>query len=194
MSTVTRSLKSWAVHEVVTDHRAQAGVGMLAFVLAMVFGAQVAIPLPWTPVPATLQPLVVILAGVALGPRLAAAAMAIYLSIGAMGAPVFSAGGAGLPWLLGPTGGYLVAMPAAAYMTGFVAGERGRAVRTLAGLVTGIGILYLGGITQLFLLTGQGLGELLALAVLPFLAGDATKILLALALTGTIRKASLGRR
>lgn len=193
MSTVTGNLRSWALHEVVSDRRAQAGVGIVAFVLAMVFGAQVAVPLPWTPVPVTLQPLFVILAGVALGPRLGASAMAIYLAIGAMGAPVFAAGGGGLPWLLGPTGGYLVAMPAAAYVTGIVADRNGGTLRTLAGLSTGIGLIYFGGVTQLFLLTGQGLPELLALAVLPFVVGDLTKIFLALALTGIIRKTSLGR-
>lgn len=73
--------------------------------------------------------------------------------------------------------------------------------RAQAGVVLGprlwakaITVLYLGGISQLFLLTGQGLGELLVLAVLPFLVGDATKVLPAFLLTGTIRQMSLGRR
>ena len=193
MNTVSETLKGWAVHEVVADRRAQAGVGLLAFVLAMVFGAQVAVPIPLTPVPVTLQPLFVILAGVALGPRLGASAMAAYLALGAAGAPVFAAGGAGLPWLLGPTGGYLVAMPAAAYLAGTIAGRDRATLRTLSGLTTGVAVLYVGGISQLILITGQGLGEVFALAVLPFLVGDATKILLALLLSRKIRTTSLGR-
>lgn len=193
MNTVADTLRVWAAQEVVTGRRAQAGVGVLAFVLAMVFGAQVAVPLPYTPVPMTLQPLFVILAGAVLGPRLGATAMALYLALGAAGAPVFSAGGAGLPWLMGPTGGYLVAMPAAAWIAGTVATRDAGTLRTLAGLTAGVGALYLGGLSQLFLITGQASGELLALAVLPFLVGDATKIILALLLTRTVRKTSLGR-
>lgn len=71
---------------------------------------------------------------------------------------------------------------------------RGWAGQEAAPYVTGIAVLCLGGISQLFLLTGQGLGELLVLPVLPFLVGDATKVLPAFLLTGTIRQMSLGRR
>lgn len=193
MSTVTETLRSWAVQEVVTDRRARTGVGIVAFALAMVFGAQVAVPLPFTPVPMTLQPLFVLLAGAVLGPRPGAFAMALYLAVGAAGAPVFAGGGAGLPWLMGPTGGYLVAMPAAAWIAGTVVSAHAGTLRTLVGLVAGLVALYLGGLSQLFLLTGRGPGDLLALAVLPFLVGDAVKIVLALLLTRVLRNTSLGR-
>lgn len=193
MSTVTETLRSWAGHEVVEDARGRAAIGLLAFVLATSFGAQVAVPLPWTQVPMTLQPLFVILAGAVLGPWLGAAAMAAYLAVGAAGAPVFSFGGAGIPWLLGPTGGYLVAYPAAAFAVGWIAGRRSGALRLSLGLAAGIATIYLGGVSQLFILTGESLGTLLALGVIPFLLGDLTKILMALVLTRLLRPTSLGR-
>lgn len=193
MSTITETVRGWATHEVVEDRRARAAIGVLAFVLATSFGAYVAVPLPWTPVPMTLQPLFVILAGALLGPRLGAAAMATYLAVGAAGAPVFSFGGAGIPWLLGPTGGYLLAYPAAAFVVGWMAGRDGGALRLSVALTAGIATLYLGGVSQLFLLTGQELGALLTLGVLPFVVGDLTKIVMALVLTRLLRPMSLDR-
>ncbi|HET7187408.1 MAG TPA: biotin transporter BioY, partial [Gemmatimonadaceae bacterium] len=82
---------------------------------ALALAAQFALPIPGTPVPITLQPFVVVLAGLLLGPVDAAAAMVLYLVAGAAGLPVFAPIGApGLARLLGPTGGYLLAYPVAA--------------------------------------------------------------------------------
>lgn len=193
MSSVAHIFRTLAAHQVVADDRARTGIGMVAFVLAMSFGAYVAVPLPWTPVPMTLQPLFVLLAGAVLGPRAGAGAMAGYLMVGAAGAPVFAMGGAGLPWLLGPTGGYLVAMPAAAWLVGAAAGRDAGWLRLLGALTLGMATIYLGGLAQLFLLTRQEMGALLAVGVLPFLAGDVTKILAAALLARSIRSSSLGR-
>jgi len=193
MSTIASTVRTWATQEVVADRRARSAIWLAAFVLAMVFGAQVAVPVPFTSVPMTLQVLFVILAGAVLGPWLGASAMAIYLAIGTAGAPVFSGGGAGLPWLVGPTGGYLVAMPAAAFVTGWIAGREGGSWRLLAGLLVGVVTIYAGGVSQLFILTRQEPATLLELGVLPFLAGDATKVLVALLLARMIRTKSLGR-
>jgi biotin transport system substrate-specific component len=193
MSTMTQTLRTWAVQEVVSDRRIRTTLGMLAFALATAFGASVAVPLPWTGVPLTMQVLFVILAGAVLGPRAGAGAMALYLAAGAMGAPVFSYGGAGLPWLMGPTGGYLLAMPAAAFLVGAVAGRDTGWLRLMGGLTLGVVTIYLGGVLQLFLLTRQDLGAVLALGVLPFLAGDVTKILAAALLARSVRSTSLGR-
>jgi biotin transport system substrate-specific component len=192
MSTVAATVKGWAFQEVVVDGRARLGIGMMAFVLATSFGAYVAVPLPWTPVPVTLQTLFVLLSGAMLGARGGAAAMAAYLALGASGAPVFSMGGAGLPWLLGPTGGYLLAMPAAAYLVGATVGRGGSWLRLVAGLSLGTVTIYVGGAAQLFLVGGAVEG-LFALAVLPFLAGDATKIVAASLLARAARSKSLGR-
>jgi len=193
MSTMTQTLRTWAVHEVVSDRRIRTALGMLAFALATSFGAYVAVPLPWTNVPMTLQPLFVILAGAVLGSRAGAGAMAGYLVAGAMGAPVFSFGGAGLPWLMGPTGGYLLAMPAAAFVVGAVAGRTPGWLRLVGALTLGMATIYLGGVSQLYLLTRQEMGGLLAIGVLPFLAGDVTKILGAALLARSVRSTSLGR-
>lgn len=197
MSIDERAAPTQLLHEVAADGRARTFLGVVAFVLATTVGAYVAVPLPWTPVPMTLQPLFVILAGALLGPWAGASAMAAYVALGAAGAPVFSNGHAGIPWLMGATGGYLLAYPAAAFVVGLLATPASGRLRTLVGLVAGLGVIYLGGVSQLSLLTGQGLVEVLPLAVVPFLAGDAVKVLIALVLVGLARSAgddgSLGR-
>ncbi len=192
MSTLAQSLKSWAVQDVVVDRRARLAVGVVAFAVATVFGAQIAVPVPFTPVPITLQTLFVILAGVVLGPRAGAASMALYVGAGAMGAPVFSNGGAGLAWLLGPTGGYLLTYPASAFAAGWVAGRRGSTLRICMGLTLGVLIQYAGGLTQLWALTGQPIGAVLAMGALPFLFGDAVKIATAAWIARGMRATSFG--
>jgi biotin transport system substrate-specific component len=194
MTLGTGTLRAWAVREVVTDRRIRIALGILAFVLATSFGAYVAVPLPGTAVPVTLQPLFIILAGAVLGPWAGAGAMACYLALGLTGTPVFSFGGAGPAWLLGPTGGYLIAAPAAAFLTGLLGRGRGvgRMRRGLA-LCVGIGTLYLGGVSQLLLLTGQDLATVLSLGVAPFLLGDLIKVFLALLLLERLQSTSLGR-
>ena len=88
--------------------------------------AQISIPLPFTPVPFTLQPMVVLLGGAALGARLGMMSQVIYLALGIAGFPVFAASPLpqGVLRLLGPTGGYLMSYPFAAFLTGALA-ERG---------------------------------------------------------------------
>jgi biotin transport system substrate-specific component len=170
------------------DPRARKILGIVGFVLATTASAYVAVPLPWTQVPMTLQPLAVILAGALLGPWAGASSMVAYLMLGAAGAPVFSMGRAGLPWLMGPTGGYLIAYPAAAYVVGRVVqrssdpaggGIFGR-LRTPLGLSLGVAVIYLGGVSQLAILTGGSLTSVLAMGVVPFLTGDVVKVLIAL--------------
>src|SRR5947209_11660917 len=88
--------------------------------LLVALAAQVSFRVPFSPVPFTLQDLAVLLVGLTLGSRLGAAALALYLTEGALGLPVFSpaAGPSGILHLLGPTGGYLLAYPAVAYLAG----------------------------------------------------------------------------
>jgi biotin transport system substrate-specific component len=112
--------------------------------------AYVAFPYPLSPAPVTLQVLGVFLAGLFLGPLWGAAAMVLYLLAGAVGAPVFSGGGAGLGVLLGPTGGYLFSYPLAALATGTLA-HGGFELRSLAeasvfrlavGMALGVVVIY----------------------------------------------------
>lgn len=193
MSTLAGTVRSWMAQDVVVDGRARAAVGVLAFALAITFGAQVAVPLPFTPVPITLQTLFVVLGGVVLGPRLGALAAGVYVLVGAAGAPVFSNGAGGLPWLFGPTGGYLLAAPLAALVAGAVAGRQGGAPRTLTGLALGVLTMYAGGVVQLQALTGESLAAVLALGAYPFLAGDALKVVAALWIVRGTRGTSFGR-
>src|SRR5215471_11835215 len=84
--------------------------GIIGFAVALAAASQIAVPLPWTPVPVTLQPMLVVLAGLWLGPVAGAASMAVYLLAGASGLPVFTPLGApGIARFFGPTGGYLLA-------------------------------------------------------------------------------------
>jgi biotin transport system substrate-specific component len=166
-------------------------IGAIAFAVILAVASQFAIPIPGTPVPITLQPLVVVLAGLVLGPAAAAASMVMYLASGASGLPVFAPVGApGVARLLGPTGGYLLAYPAAAVVAG-VLGWRPpgqapiRFVRRVAAAAAGILVLYVGGVAQLAVLTGS-LARAVELGVPPFVAFDALKAILAAVLAGTL--------
>lgn len=114
--------------------------------------AQFTLVLPGTAVPFTLTPLVVMLTGAALGSRLGFAAQAMYLAAGAAGAPVFAPSPLlppGALRLIGPTGGYLMAYPIAAFVTGWLA-ERGwdrRYVTSLASMLAGLAIIFSGGVS-----------------------------------------------
>ncbi len=165
------------------EDRSMALLGTVGFAAALAAASQVAIPLPFTPVPITLQPLLVVLAGMMLGPVFGAASMMLYLAVGAMGLPVFAPMGApGMLRLLGPTGGYLLAYPVAAYLAGALAlRARGFTGRTLAA-GAGILMLYLGGLAQLAILTGS-LTRAALIGVVPFVALDAVKSLIAAAVT-----------
>src|SRR4029434_9253667 len=103
-------------------------IGAVVFITALTaVAAQISIPLPFTPVPFTFQPMVVLVGAAVLGGRLGAASQILYLTLGILGLPVFAASpvlSQGMARLLGPTGGYLMAYPVAAFVTGTLA-ERG---------------------------------------------------------------------
>jgi biotin transport system substrate-specific component len=146
------------------------------FSLLIAVTAQISIPLPFTPVPVTLQTFAVVLTGALLGSRRGAAAVVAYLAEGLAGLPVFSLGGAGLGHLLGPTGGYLVGFVAAAWITGFLV-ERRLAARLPGALfvvVTGHLVPYVTGVAWLG--AAVGLPRALALGFVPFLIGDTLKV------------------
>lgn len=141
--------------------------------------AQIAVPLPWTPVPITGQTFAVVLSGAVLGARRAALAQILYLAEGALGLPVFAAGGAGIANLLGPTGGYLVAFPIAAAITGTLAQrgwDRHFGTMLVAMLAASTAIFAFG---LLWLARFVPAGQLLGAGLLPFLPGDLIKSTLA---------------
>lgn len=149
--------------------------------------AHVTIPLYFTPVPLSLAPFAVLLVGLLLSPRLAAATLGAYLFEGAMGLPVFAPSPlipGGLAHLLGPTGGYLMAYPLAAPLISFlwrrIRPSHGREFRT-AALSAAIGSLVIlaSGALWLAALTHASAQSILTLAVFPFLPGDALKVIVA---------------
>jgi biotin transport system substrate-specific component len=164
--------------------RRAVAVGLGALLVAL--AAQVVVPVPFSPVPMTLQPLAVLVVGGLLGAAGGLAALILYLTLGVMGLPVFAAGASGALHLAGPTGGYLLAFPIAAAVTGAVVGRKtelakGSVLRVLLACALGMVIIHVGGVAQLALLGGD---PALAFRVgfIPFLTGDLLKIGLAAAL------------
>ena len=142
--------------------------------------ARVSVPLPFTPVPVTGQTFGVLFLGALLGSRLGALALFAYLLEGALGLLVF-AKGAGLGYLFGPTGGYLLAFPLAAYLVGWAleAGLGRGFLSALLAFLAGSLLIYALGVPWLSVYLGMDLAKALALGALPFLAGDLVKAVLA---------------
>src|ERR1051325_695037 len=139
------------------------------------------------PVPITGQSFAVLLTGALLGSRLGAAAVIAYLIEGAIGLPFFAGGGAGLVRFFGPTGGYLVAFPAAAFVVGAFAeyGWDKRYPTAVAAMAIGSAIILFGGWAWFAVVTNTPPVAGFKIAVLPFLAGDVIKIVLAAAVLPT---------
>ena len=139
------------------------------------------------PIPITGQTFAVLLTGMLLGSRLGAAAVIAYLIEGALGLPFFAGGGAGLVRFLGPTAGYLVAFPAAAFITGAFAeyGWDKRYLTAVAAMAIGSVVIFLGGWAWFAVLTNTPPVAAFKLAVLPFLLGDVIKIVLGAAVLPT---------
>lgn len=199
MSNLLLNAQKYAAVEVVENRTVRRAVLVALFATLTALSAYVTVPVPGTPVPVTLQVMVVILAGALLGPTLGAASQVAYLAAGAAGAPVFFGGIGGFAHLFGPTGGFLLAFPVAAAIVGKVAGGvdagHGRLLGTLrlaVALVLGTAAILAGGTAQLALLTGGDVGQALRLGVVPFLLGDGIKIVGALLVAARIRTRTLG--
>jgi biotin transport system substrate-specific component len=176
-------------------------LGAVVFVAVLTAAAaQVSIPLPFTPVPFTFQPMVVLLGGAALGARLGMSSQLLYLALGVAGLPVFAASPAlpqGAARLLGPTGGYLLSYPLAAFAAGWLA-ERGfdrRYATAVAAMAAGLaivfacGVLWLGFVVQ----PSRGLAGAIAAGLTPFLAADLLKLLFAASILPGVWRV-IGRR
>jgi biotin transport system substrate-specific component len=139
------------------------------------------------PVPITGQSFAVLLTGALLGSRLGAAAVIAYLIEGALGLPFFAGGGAGIVRFFGPTGGYLVAFPAAAFITGAFSeyGWDKRYVTAVAAMAIGSAVILLGGLGWFMVVMNTPPVAALKVSVLPFIAGDVIKIALAAAVLPT---------
>ena len=163
--------------------------------LLVAVAAHVSVPLFFTPVPFTLQTLAVLGLGLLLGPSVAFSAMMLYLLEGASGLPVFSpAGPGGIAQLLGPTGGYLMAYPLAAAAAGWLY-RRARHSRlisnfglAIASAAVGDILILAAGAAWIATLTHLALAQIAALAVVPFLPGDALKVIAAAAIVTSIAR------
>ncbi|MFY9802701.1 MAG: biotin transporter BioY [Candidatus Acidiferrales bacterium] len=172
-------------------------VRIAAATILLALCAHIVIPLPWTPVPITGQTFGVLLVGVLLGARRGGIALALYLLEGLAGLPVFQP--LGLPGparFLGPTAGYLISYPVAAFVTGWLVERSARfaATRTrnshfasfplVGALISGDAIIFLGGCA--WLAAGLGMGWKLALSegALPFVPGEIVKMALIVAAAG----------
>lgn len=159
----------------------------LVFVFSLLTALAAQIVVPIGPVPITAQTFAVLLTGALLGSRLGAMSMIVYLLEGAIGLPFFYAGHGGLFHLLGPTGGYLFAFPAAAFVTGAFA-ENGwdkRFLTAVAAMAAGSALIILAGWAWFSFVTHTAPGQAFAVSVAPFLIGDLIKIVLAAAVLPT---------
>jgi biotin transport system substrate-specific component len=157
-------------------------------------GTFIAIPLPFSPVPVTLQNLFAVLAGLCLGPFLGSLSVALYLAAGALGAPVFAGASGGIARLLGPTGGYLLGYLFAAFVAGLIVGQprtdkHSPPWRLILAAVLGLLVVYVPGMLRLKQLMGFGWVQALAGGLLPFLPGDAAKVVVAGLIAPRLRRA-----
>jgi biotin transport system substrate-specific component len=159
----------------------QAGAVVAVTALTAV-AAQIAIPLPFTPVPFTFQPMVVLIGAAALGSRRGVASQMLYLALGLMGLPLFAASPAlpqGIARLLGPTGGYLMSYPLAAFVVGYLA-ERGfdrRYITFALAMAAGLSVVFAGGVAWLTVIEpAHSVRAALAAGFYPFVLADVAKL------------------
>jgi biotin transport system substrate-specific component len=181
-------------------------IASVLFITALTAAAaQISMPLPFTSVPLTLQPMIVLIGGLALGSQLGAVSQILYLAAGIAGLPVFAASATlppGALRLIGPTGGYLMAYPVAAFVAGYLA-ERGfdrRYLTSVVAMFAGLAIIFTSGVLWLGLfartLTGSapvGMQSALATGLYPFILPDVVKLVMAAALLPTLWRL-IGRR
>jgi biotin transport system substrate-specific component len=179
-----------ARHESIETARGIRIASVLFVAVLTAAAAQISAPLPFTTVPLTLQPMVVLLGGLVLGSRLGAASQVLYLAAGIAGLPVFAASGVLPPGplrLLGPTGGYLMAYPFAAFLTGYLA-ERGfdrRYITSVIAMIAGLVVIYTLGVTWLGVFartpadTAPGMSAALLTGLYPFIVPDLIKLAIA---------------
>jgi biotin transport system substrate-specific component len=143
--------------------------------------AHITLPLPFTPVPLTLQNFAVLLVGLILGSRRGFAALALYLAEGAIGLPFFNpTGPGGIAQLLGPTGGYLIAYPVVAFIAGWLweHGKRGFAGAVVA-TIAAEAVLFAAGVSWLMVIAHARFAQAAAFGLYPFLFAEVMKVMAA---------------
>lgn len=164
-------------------------IGVTFFVMAMVLGAYIRIPVPGTPVPITLQTFFVLLSGAMLGKRLGFLSQFAYIGLGVLGLPVFQGYAFGFAHLLGPTGGYLAGFMLASYLIGaMLSTKRENSIWVLTSFVVANIALYALGVAWLVFLYKIDLPSALSMGVLPFVPGEIMKTSLAVLIYSRVSK------
>ena len=176
---VSSSIDRVGIHPLVR----RLGLSVL-FAVLVCLGGYLRIPIPGNPVPVTLQVVFVLLAGAFLTPAMAAASMVLFVGAGVFGVPLFSGGGAGLAYLLGPTGGYVLGFVAGAALCAFIIrGRRDSFPLVVAGMLAGLMTIYGFGVLRLAVYLAGDAGMAFRLGVVPFLTMDLLKVAAAAAVT-----------
>lgn len=167
---------------IIHDEKIEKAIWVSFFVLATAFGAYARIPLPFTPVPITLQTFFVLLSGAVLGKKLGGVSQFLYLLLGGIGLPLFTNTGA----LWGPTGGYIFGFILASWLVGYLIEKKWK---VFYALLSGDLVLLFSGTVILSLFVG-GFKNAVILGALPFVAGDLIKILAVISVLKLLRKYS----
>lgn len=153
-------------------------IGLMTAVLCIL--GPLSIPLPLSPVPITLTNFAIFIVIYVLGMKSGTISFLIYLALGAAGLPVFSSFGGGLGKLAGPTGGYLFGFAFIALIQGYMMKRfPGKNAAAIIGMILGMAVCYLFGTAWLGWQMHLTFSSALAIGVLPYLIGDALKIIIA---------------
>ncbi|MGI9119879.1 MAG: biotin transporter BioY [Acidimicrobiales bacterium] len=184
MTTATAAPGPLTLADLLPRTRVRTAALVIGFALLTALAAQVTFPLPWTPVPVTGSTFAVLLAGATLGWRAGGASQILYLALGAVGLPFYQGGASGWTYASGATGGYLVGFVVAAGLVGLLAERhQDRSLLTsVPAMLAGTAVIYLFGVTWLAHVLGADASTALEKGLLPFLIGDALKLVVAGAL------------
>ncbi|WP_455544480.1 biotin transporter BioY [Intestinibacter sp.] len=160
--------------------------GLFAALISIL--AQISIPLPFTTVPLTLQVFGIAITGLILGYKCGFIATLIYLILGGIGIPVFAQFSGGIGVLFGPTGGFLLGYPLMAFIIGYVREKFQSQILTAISMVVGLAIIYTSGTIMFSFVTGNTIIQSLLYCVVPFVAVDLLKLVLATVIGETVNK------
>jgi biotin transport system substrate-specific component len=186
---VKESVKNSRVMNVLSYIKSSLLLRILSFTILTAIAAQVAIPVK--PVPFTLQTMMVVLAGAFLGARHGAYSQIIYLALGAVGLPVFAQtpdGLIGFARLFGPTGGYLLAFPIAAYLTGYIVEKNKSYIPVVLAMFAGNVVIILSGMSFLYTFYVREFSEALKLGAVIFSVWTVAKVIASAAVYFGIKK------
>jgi len=179
--------------EIVLNKTACRIIGVAAFVLFTALGAFVRVPLPFTPVPLTLQTMFVLLSAACLGGNLAGCSQLIYILLGVIGLPIFTNASSGLSYLAGPTGGYLAGFVVAVFFIGkAIRRVENNFLLTFALFCLADFLLLFCGALWLGVYLGSGFSKSFWLGFAPFVPGDILKAFAATGIYWRIRERCAG--